>query len=142
MSVPVYLCVYVLVDMHACVWVWMYVEARGLCQDVFPRNFPPYFLKQALFLTLELIDSGKLTDQQAPVVDLSLTAQCWNYRCVPLFPAFYVGSRELNSGPHTCTESILPTGPSLQPLCLSVLKKGESRACFHPDKNNLGRGRN
>lgn len=45
---------------------------------------------------------------------LVFTSQCWDDGYAP-YLAFNVGTGDLNSGSHTCTENTLPTQPSSQP---------------------------
>lgn len=44
---------------------------------------PIYLSKQGLALILDLVNSARLVDQQAPKILLSSAAQCWDYRHVP-----------------------------------------------------------
>lgn len=39
-------------------------------------------------------------------------SQLWDQRCVSLYPTLYVGSGDLNSGPHSFMERILQMKPS------------------------------
>lgn len=62
----------------------------------------------------------------------ALYSQCQAYRPVPK-PIFYVGARDLNSGPHACAAGTLLAKPSPQsPLHLLNLKASQGQRYFHP----------
>lgn len=56
---------------------------QGLKLGIFLNHFPPYFLSQALSLSLEVTVLAGLASQRAPWVLLSPLTQCWDYRCTP-----------------------------------------------------------
>lgn len=75
---------------------------------------PSYSLSQGLSLSMNSV-SDRLAGQPGPGIFSSLLLQCWDHRCAPLHPAFYVGAWHLNSISYTYTASTLSTEPSSKP---------------------------
>lgn len=77
-------------------------------------------------LSTLLTEEGTLTQPGALSLHLAQLAACLGnalslphqYRAygAPHLPSFYVVTKDLNSGPHTCLVKTLPTEPSLLPL--------------------------
>lgn len=55
----------------------------------------PWFLRQGFSMNPEFDISARLTDQQATIIHLPLSPQCWGYRCVP--PCRFCGSELMTS---------------------------------------------
>lgn len=66
--------------------------------EVFFNHSPYYFLRQDLFLILELTNSDSLTGQRAPEILFSTLPLHWDYR----YLIFHVDTGIQNSGPLVC----------------------------------------
>lgn len=71
-------------------------------------------------LSTLLFETGSLPEPEAhrlpslaglrdPSTHLSLSLLYWGYRCMLLYPVFYVGAQGSNSGPHHCAANVLLT---------------------------------
>jgi hypothetical protein len=97
--VPTFVCV------HVCAWVPMHLQVHR--SQSLLGSVPLYFLRQGLSVNLGST-SWPATPQDLPVN----LPQSWDYRQMPVHWGFYVGARDVNSGPCTCMASILLTKPS------------------------------
>lgn len=97
-----------------CMFLHMLMKARV---NIRCLSQSPPLVRQGFSLCLECIDLAELTDQWAPGIHLSPSSQLWVYR-LDITPSFYVGTRDLNSNPHTCMTGTLLTHLSPQPLTL------------------------
>jgi hypothetical protein len=99
-----------------CVHIWalacMWRQEEAGC---LPLLLSILFVSQGLSLNLKLAYVTKLADQQAPETLLCLPPQCWGDRHTLPHLVFYMGSRDLNSGPQPCIDSALLIESSLQP---------------------------
>lgn len=129
-----FVCVYTYVHTcsacaHKCILTCMHVHAENQrsMSDIFLSHSLPCFLRQGLSLSLKLMNSAGLAGQQPlgnPTVSVS---PALDYRCLGwlIFHCswfcFYMGSGELNVGPHAFMVSTSLPEPSLLSL-VNLLK--------------------
>lgn len=111
------LCVYVYVHTYVCVGMCMLwrTDVHAMCQF---WALSPYFLRQGSHFTWNS-SCGKagwpLHCRDPPVFSTTLELQIQAAR-----PHFYLGVGDINSGPLSCTVSILPTEPSFPSHYISL----------------------
>ena len=69
-------------------------------------------VREGFSLNMELTNWLWLASES--LIFLSLSSEVWDYRHWPPWPAFYVGTGDLNSGPYACKH--FPSEPSYQPI--------------------------
>lgn len=106
---------------YTCVWMHVYTHLH-ICASrsqkltslgVFPKALGHYALRQG---SNELDNLASLLWESQ-----SLTHRYRDDKGLQHLPGFYVDSRDLHLGPHTCPESVLSTEPPIQSKSQTVL---------------------
>lgn len=79
------------------------VEVRVINLGISPRYFPLFVWDMLFHWSGTSPSRPGCQAYKLPGSSLSLSSilLCWDYRHIPVCPAFYVGSGDLNSDPHT-----------------------------------------
>lgn len=120
-----HVCIYVCVCVCVCacmygIWVSIYVcTHQDVCESQrwlmgCPVVSLPYFF-ETVWLNLDFTVSTRVAYWWAPGNLLSLTLQLQGYRNLSLRLTFYMGTKDLNLGPHACAANTTPSEPSPQP---------------------------
>lgn len=95
-------------DAH--IYIWREAKEQRIC---LPLSLPPYLMRWALSLNLELTDQDRGTGQGLSGLHLPRNRIAGTHAHVQ---SIHVGTGGLNSAPHGCTASSLLAAPSPDPI--------------------------